>query len=63
MPGTWNSPQASNDSLTREAEAMVLLILAVRGVNFRGYRMMKAEISPKEGGPLANLGEPMRVGV
>jgi hypothetical protein len=42
---------------------MVLLILVVRGVNFRGYRMMKAEISPKEGGPLANLGEPMRVGV
>lgn len=41
MPGTWNSPQASNDSFTREAEPMVLLILVVRGVNFRGYGTVK----------------------
>lgn len=37
MPGTWNSPQTSNDSLIREAEAMVLSFFVVGTVKFREY--------------------------
>lgn len=55
MFGTWNSPRTSNDSLIREAEAMVLLFLVVGEVNFRGYGVTMLEF-PQRKVVLANAG-------
>lgn len=55
MPGTWNSPQISNDSLIREAEAMVLFLFVVGEVNFRDYGVTMLGL-PQRKVVLANAG-------
>ncbi len=55
MPGTWNSPQTSDDSLIREAEAIVFFLLVVGKANFREYGVTMLGL-PQSRVALANAG-------